>query len=304
MSKCRKESPLRVLVMGGSESNRRRVPSLGVEANKAWAATLEQRNNVRGYWPTFFMHGIDARISGEPFPDHDALCAFGKGRYLYDRRFIYQWRHSELWNIATPANIARFGLYYLDAHREKLHSFAPDITILCLGSVDCLEMTLTRAAEDIAEIGEAANLAPGASLTFDFCRTAEDFRDVLTRIAELITWISGGGTVLHLDILAGRKQSRSYKKRVRAYSDVVRDISREFHFQHVTHPLMSGCPDEDRNIWYRQDDCHPTDALNEHLASWMLECIPDLPSPRRVTGTYPAPVVRVADWTEETFPCS
>ncbi|WP_319581970.1 hypothetical protein [uncultured Pseudodesulfovibrio sp.] len=289
----------RILVVGASESNRRRPLSLGAEVNQSWAKRVEQRNDVCGYWPTFFMHALDARNCGSEPPDKDALRDFGTGRYLYDRSLIYEWDSALLWNVAMPANVARFGLYYLSVHRELFRVFSPDIIVLCLGSVDCLEFGGSRASEDILELGQVEGLVPGESLQFDYCSTAEEFYDVMHEVAETITWINQDAIVVHLDAVVSPRASRRIIERIRSFNEAARCISREFSFKHVSHPLLEKSAGDALYHWLRRDDNHPTDAMNAELAKNILRHVPLGRPARFASRETPVPVLRVSDWTKE-----
>lgn len=298
MSRSNKDIPLRILIIGASESNRRRYSSYGVKANMDWAQELERRYAVSGYWPTFFMHQLESQIYNIPFPCHKELQQFGKGQYLYDRRFIYKWKHTEMWNIAMPGNIARLGLYHIKSHREILKKFSPDITIICIGSVDCLENSVTLPAINLTEIHKVSNLNSEDSLQFNYCQTPDEFYDILVEFSEIISWISQGRTVLHLDVIPGNMNSRLQKQRFAAFGSVVKMVSQKFDHKYITYPFLNEHL-EDMNHWYRHDDGHPTDSMNAHIANTILDNITISPFTGHSSREYPVPTINVSDWTQE-----
>ncbi len=300
MSMDNKALPLRILVMGASESNRRKPFSMGDEVNRKWAIELENRNQVKGYWPAFFMHGIDARACGMPFPEQRELSDFGTGRYLYDRRLIYKWRFAELWNLAMSANVARAGLLYLKKQKTIFREFSPDVTIVCLGGVDCLETVSKRVVRDFYESGciDFDSSRQNDPVTIGFCKTPEEFLSVMKDVAMAVKWISRGGIVLFLDII-GRRQSRSLEKKRQSFNMVIKEVCSAFSFVHVSFPFLTQAADTQNSDWFRPDDGHPTDNLNATLAKHLLSYIPhDLAHINKVQS-YPVSAVNVFDWTEE-----
>jgi lysophospholipase L1-like esterase len=245
------------------------------------------------------LHALDAQASGDPFPSIESLRGFGRDQYLYDRRCIYRWQHASLWNIAAPATVASVGLYQLVAHRERLRAFSPDAIVVCLGSVDCLEVTVKRNYADLTEMGAVQNLESDAVVTFDSCRSAETYRKVLTEIAQELASIGGETPIVHLDILAAPGRSRSQHARILEFTEVVHEVSRAFGHHLVTYPFLEGLKKGEASKWFRADDLHPTDEMNAKLAELVLEQLPVNRVHESDGDAFPVAVVDVTQWNEE-----
>lgn len=290
---------LRVLVIGGSESNRRRVPSVGLEENTQWAEIVDTRNEVRGYWPAFLMHYLDARASGSELPEIDSLSGFGKGHYLYDRSSAYEWESAILWNVAMPATNAIFGLDFLIHHKERFRAFSPDIIVFCLGSVDCMEIDIERTAQDIQEPGPVSGLGDDMKMTYPHCVIAEEFRVVMENISKTVSWISNGARVCQLDIIGGALKSANYAQRVRAFSRVVQNNCLKFGFEFIRLPYLENASGDEVFNWLHKVDNHPNDKMNEAIAVSILPFVPDS---RHFTGPQneiPVPAIKVSSLGNE-----
>lgn len=286
---------LRILVCGASESNRRRWPSIGPEANIDWARRLEARNDVCGYWPAFLMHYLDAAVRGEDFPGKDQMRKFGRGRYLYDRSLIYEWNSAMLWNIGMPGSNSRFHLAYLQLHKKILRQFAPDVIIYCIGSIDCAEIDTKRTVEDLSEFEKVKEYDPVENDTFVHCRTPEEYASAMDKISRLLNFISDGRAIISLDLIRLVMRSRIYNERVRSFSKILEKNCSDFGHYLVRYPYIDSATGEDIYKWLRKEDNHPSDVMNAAIARDILEYIPDCQAEDSADWKAPVPVAKVLE---------
>ncbi|PXF30950.1 hypothetical protein WH50_12575 [Pokkaliibacter plantistimulans] len=246
---------------------------MGEQNNRLWAERLQNTYSVHGYWPAILMHYINARATGDELPTLEELQGFGKDMYMFDRSLIYRWSHADIWNIAMPANVAKAGLHYFEMHEQELVQYSPDVIILCLGSVDCLEHTPARTIQDFNEIKSNQYLDHSQSTTFDYCDTAEEFHEVLSKLSEKAAKINKNATIINIDILKAPNISPRIVEKINSFSSVIRDISRD-HGQHfISLSDIFDRDDYDEKIWFMSDR-HPTELMNKHIAMKVLDCIP------------------------------
>ncbi len=257
--------PFRVLIIGASESNRRRSAKASRDAHAEWTAMLRKRYEIQGMWPARFMWLIEQRFARESRETAPLSAQPWSQDYLFSRGRIYAWRSVELWNLASPR--ASVSLAKTVAHTlgDQLAAFAPDLIAICLGRTDLIERKGVMAGIDFLELGRVPRVHPHRVYEYQPQAKPERFEATLDELADILSHHCPDATQAYLGMLPMPALSRLQAERHAQFDRAIRRIAEARGALFVGYRCLNGEQGKELGRWLHPDH-HPNDRFNQAIA--------------------------------------
>ncbi|MAE71318.1 MAG: hypothetical protein CME06_12735 [Gemmatimonadetes bacterium] len=279
-SRAEGSEPFRVLVIGASESTRRRSVICSQAVHDEWAVTLRERYTAQGMWPLRFMWSLEQALSDEGANTRRLADRAWSQDYLFARGRVYAWRRSELWNLASPRASVALACNLARAHGEGLAAYSPDLIAICLGRTDLVEQKGLMAGIDFLELGSVPRVRPNLIYEYPPQVSAETFEATLAQLAQLLSHYCPGATQAYMGMLPMPALSRRQTERHTQFDRALRRVAEARGGLFVGYECLKGSGDPDPSEWLHQDH-HPNDRFNQAIAQELLELATPLIQTRR-----------------------
>ena len=259
----------RLLVIGASESNRRRTLDAPLPVHQEWARELAARYELPGMWPLRLMRALEEQLDPNWRPPAAESAVWG-AENLYQRSCSFIWNQAELWNIAAPRMSVAAAASMVAMHASAIAQYAPHAVILCLGRTDLVEQPGLLYGIDLLETGPIPEIAPWSVYRVPPRTEPEPFRKELGQVVRTLRRCVPGGRLILMDLLPMAALSRRQAERFTAFNKAIAAVAATTGAGREDYAFLPPPADFDWRLWLH-DDHHPNDRFNQAIATSLAE---------------------------------